>query len=76
LPPRCLRFKGLRTPCRLTLRPLATGELSAFRFHLPLLRCLVFVFMGTFHSGLMDFEQANIVRPVDQKINPKSSGLS
>ena len=29
-----LVLPGLRTPCRLTRRPLATGELSAFFFHL------------------------------------------
>ena len=33
-PPRCLSFLGLRTPCRLGLRPLATGEESAFFRHL------------------------------------------
>jgi len=45
-PPRCFRFLGFRTPLRLTRRPLATGELSAFFFHLKVFRCLVFVFMA------------------------------
>ena len=45
-PPRCFRFMGFRTPLRLTRRPLATGELSAFFFHLYDLRFLVLVFMS------------------------------
>ncbi len=41
-----LLLLGFRTPFRFTRRPLATGELSAFFFHLYDLRFLVLVFMS------------------------------